>query len=126
MENEPTKKEYAFLKAYLRYKLKMDPNARRFIKDGTINMNGRPYYQYFFFEPKKSARSEDLSNQVMLQSSSVDEVYILPEKPGIRIRVSFIKDKKPRGFDNYLKKFEGKYGRLLTYKDCQINPKDLE
>ncbi len=44
MENEPTEKEYTFLKAYLRYKLKMDPNARSFIKNGTVIMKGRKYY----------------------------------------------------------------------------------
>jgi len=119
-------KKYAFLKAYVGYRMKVDSNARRFIETGTVIMKSRQYCQYFFFEPDKSIKTEELSNLIMLQSSSVDEVYIMPEKLGIRVRVSFIKDRKPRGFENSLRKFEKKYGRLLAHSDCLTSAKDLE
>ena len=50
----------------------------------------------------------------------------MPEKLGIRVRVSFIKDRKPRGFENSLRKFGKKYGRLLAHSDCLTSAKDLE
>jgi len=127
MENRVlSEKKYTFLKAYVRYRMNVDSNARQFIKNGTILMEGRQYNQYYFFEPSKSIKTEELSNLIMLQSSSVDEVYIMPEKLGIRVKVSFIKDRKPHGFEKSLKSLGKQYGKLLTHSDCLTSPKDLE
>jgi len=127
MENRAlSKKKYAFLKAYVRYRMNVDPNARQFIKNGTVLMKGRQYNQYYFFEPSKFIKTEELSNLIMLQSSSVDEVYIMPEKLGIHVKVSFIKDRKPCGFEKSLRDLGKQYGKLLTHSDCLTSPKDLQ
>ncbi len=115
------------LKRFVRYKLATDSNARQFLENGTVTVGDKIWHQYYFSNPDESVKPEEMANHVSLQSASIDEVITNKENGGIRIRVKFLDDSKPRGFDSAMKKLEcARFGRLLTYKDCQVTPADLE
>ena len=116
-------KKISFLKAYVRMKIRTDPNARSFLEDGTVTMDGKCYHQYFFLDPQ-DADPPRLANLVYLNGESVENVYTEKSRNGIRVRVSFF-GPKPRRFDSGLKKIDRRYGTLITYRDCQFSKKDL-
>lgn len=119
---------YARLKGLVKHKLATDSNARQFLEDGTVTMDGNVWYQYYLFNPKESVEPEDVANHIIMQSTGVDQIRTNKERSGIRIRVKFFNDRKPRGFDSAMKRMENdnRYGRLLTYKDCQVTLADLD
>ncbi len=116
-------KKISFLKAYVRMKLRTDPNTRSFLEDGTVRLDGKLYHQYFFLDPQ-DADTPRLANLVYLNGESVEDVYTEKSRNGIRVRVSFF-GSKPRKFDCDLKKIDRRYGKLITYRDCKFSKSDL-
>ncbi len=114
------KNKELFLKQYIEYKIRTDPNTRSFLKNGTVRMGKKRYHQYFFFSPGCADCSAELANAVMLQHDAVEQVYTEKNRAGVRIRVGFVSDRKPENFEKTLKRLEPKYGELLTYRDCKF------
>lgn len=126
MTSSDTGKELKSLKRFVKHKLETDPNARSFLNNGTIMMEGKVWHQYYFLEPPVTIKHEDLTNRIALACAGIDEIRTNREESGIRIRVNFTNGRKPRMFERCLRRLDGKYGTLLTYKDCQVTPEDLK
>ncbi len=114
------REKVSFLKEYIKYMVRTDPNARSFLTDGTVTMDGKEYHQYFFFNPDVRVSSADLANMIHLNGQNVDEVYTEESKAGVRVRVGFCNGRKPKGFERSLRCLEKEYVRLLTYRDCRM------